>query len=88
MCHSCRPIPDVCADKVAGCKQCPKVCTSTYTTQPGDSCWSIANTAGITVEALLSLNPGVNCDTLQPNQQFCTAQGEGQCTNVCEGIQI
>jgi LysM repeat protein len=41
---------------------------STYTVQPGDSLAKIAATAGLSVERLQALNPGVNPTALQPGQ--------------------
>jgi hypothetical protein len=84
-CRACRSLVDECADRVQGCRSCSRVCTYTYTVVGGDSCWDIANDHGMTLDTLLSMNPGLNCEPLQINQQVCLAQGDGQCTNLCEG---
>ena len=51
------------------------VCTSTYTVKSGDSCYSISQAAGITVDALIALNPILdsNCN-LQIGQILCLSR--------------
>lgn len=51
-------------------------CERKVNVQPGIYCWNIANDNKISVDYLRSLNPGLNCDELQPNQVLCVARGE------------
>ncbi|EIM84050.1 uncharacterized protein STEHIDRAFT_170450 [Stereum hirsutum FP-91666 SS1] len=50
-------------------------CTSTAVITSGDSCASIAATAGIADSTLLANNPNVNaeCTNIYPNEVLCTA---------------
>ncbi|KAJ3363536.1 hypothetical protein GGF31_000946 [Allomyces arbusculus] len=48
-------------------------CSKQYTVVTGDYCWAIANSNGLDVAALQSLNPGLNCDALQLGQVLCVA---------------
>jgi len=43
----------------------------THTVQTGDTCWAIADSKGISVEDLISLNEGLNCDHLAVGQAVC-----------------
>ena len=52
------------------------VCTSTYTVKAGDSCYSISQAAGITVDALIALNPILDSTcNLQIGQILCLSRG-------------
>lgn len=51
-------------------------CDRKVNVQPGIYCWKIANDNEISLDTLLSLNPGLNCDDLQPNQVLCVARSE------------
>src|ERR1700744_5244170 len=51
-------------------------CDRKVNVQPGIYCWNIANDNDISVDHLRSLNPGLNCDKLQPNQVLCVSQGQ------------
>ncbi|PNH04699.1 hypothetical protein TSOC_009102 [Tetrabaena socialis] len=42
-----------------------------YTNLPGESCLTIANTQGVSVDLLKRINPGLNCASVQPNLQLC-----------------
>ena len=47
-------------------------CSQTYTVQPGDSFWLIANAHNMTVEQLQALNPNVtNPSMIYPGQVLC-----------------
>lgn len=50
----------------------PPATGRTYTVQPGDTCVEIAQSLGVTVEALRSANPGIDagCTNLQPGQEL------------------
>ena len=50
----------------------PPTTGRTYTVQPGDTCISIAEALGVTVEALRNANPGIDpgCTNLQPGQDL------------------
>lgn len=50
--------------------RCP-VGTATYTVLEGDSCWVIAEKAGITVQEILNNNLGLDCDKLLFNTDIC-----------------
>ncbi|KAK4200328.1 glycoside hydrolase superfamily [Triangularia verruculosa] len=39
----------------------PTVCVREYTIKSGDNCWQIAARAGISLDDLYTLNPGLNC---------------------------
>lgn len=47
------------------------LCPDTYTVQPGDTYYTIANMLGITVYEISSLNPYVDPNALQIGQQLC-----------------
>lgn len=49
-------------------------CDRKVNVQPGIYCWNIAKDNAISVDYLRSLNPGLNCDDLQPNQLLCVAR--------------
>jgi LysM repeat protein len=50
-------------------------CTSYYTVKSGDSCYSIAQSNGLTVDQLLSLNPTLDSQcNLQIGQSICLAR--------------
>jgi len=46
-------------------------CAKSYTVSPGDYCWAIANNNGLTLDALLTSNPGLNCNNLQIGVTVC-----------------
>jgi len=50
-------------------------CTTVAVVNAGDSCGTIANTAGIPVTTLLANNPNVNsgCSNIYPGEVLCTA---------------
>ncbi|KAH9964190.1 hypothetical protein BC827DRAFT_56327 [Russula dissimulans] len=50
-------------------------CTTVAVVKAGDSCGTIANTAGIPVTTLLANNPNVNsgCSNIYPGEVLCTA---------------
>ncbi|KAJ3347654.1 hypothetical protein GGF32_006774, partial [Allomyces javanicus] len=50
-------------------------CAKTYTAVAGDGCWAIANSNGIDVATLQSLNPGMDCAKIQVGQQLCVKGG-------------
>ncbi len=52
-------------------------CQKTYTIVSGDICWNIAGSNGLTLDQLLSLNPGLNCSNLQIGQVICLSKGTG-----------
>ncbi|KAG8423403.1 hypothetical protein J3458_000304 [Metarhizium acridum] len=52
----------------------PSICvsgTSPYTVQQDDTCWAIANGRGISVDAILSANEGLDCDMLRVGSIIC-----------------
>ncbi|ULT91658.1 hypothetical protein L3Y34_009354 [Caenorhabditis briggsae] len=49
-------------------------CSAWGLVEPGDSCWGIANALGISIENLIALNQGLNCDQLWVGQMLCTQQ--------------
>ncbi|EGT32879.1 hypothetical protein CAEBREN_10426 [Caenorhabditis brenneri] len=61
-----------------------KFCSEWITVKAGDSCWQVANSAGIQVETLQNMNPGMNCDSLWVGQKICTAQSatKNSCTKT------
>ncbi|KAJ3070930.1 hypothetical protein HK102_006553, partial [Quaeritorhiza haematococci] len=50
-------------------------CARTHTVASGEFCFLIASNNGLTLDQLISLNPGVNCDLIVPNQVLCVAGG-------------
>lgn len=50
-------------------------CSKYYTVISGDICWNIALRSGLTLDQLLSYNPGLNCYALQIGQQICLSKG-------------
>lgn len=52
----------------------PATCSRKVTVQSGTYCWSTANDNNISLDHLLSLNPGLDCDTLQIGQDICVSQ--------------
>ncbi|KAI8843743.1 hypothetical protein BC829DRAFT_351398, partial [Chytridium lagenaria] len=46
-------------------------CPNSYTVQSGDFCFKIAVAAGIDVNGLISLNPGLKCENLQIGAVLC-----------------
>ncbi|EIM83566.1 uncharacterized protein STEHIDRAFT_63096 [Stereum hirsutum FP-91666 SS1] len=51
-------------------KLCPSGSTASVIVK-GDTCWAIAKSHESSVDDLLSLNPGLDCDTLKPGQRIC-----------------
>ncbi|MEW6574414.1 MAG: LysM domain-containing protein [Bacillota bacterium] len=52
----------------------PVVCppgTITYIIRAGDTCFNIARRFGVTVQELITANPGINCDALLIGQRIC-----------------
>lgn len=39
-----------------------------YTVQEGDTCWSISQKFDVLLDVLVALNPGVDCNTIKPNE--------------------
>lgn len=54
------------------------ICGRQVYVQPGQDCWKIANENHILVDYLRNLNPGLDCDELQPNEALCVAPAECQ----------
>jgi chitinase len=52
-------------------------CAKSYTIVAGDICWNIANNNGLTVDQLISYNPGLDCSNLQIGQVVCLEKGSG-----------
>ncbi|KXN85773.1 hypothetical protein AN958_10956 [Leucoagaricus sp. SymC.cos] len=48
--------------------------TQAYFVQPGDSCWEIANTHGISLDKLQTMNPKLQCEPLLPGSTVCLPQ--------------
>ncbi|KAL0045876.1 hypothetical protein WJX82_007309 [Trebouxia sp. C0006] len=48
-------------------------CGSTYVVLPGDYCYRIWTSAGLTQDAFLALNPNINCTDLPINWVVCTS---------------
>jgi len=46
-------------------------CVKTYTIKSGDTCYNIATTYGLSVDNLKTLNPKINCDSLQAGNVLC-----------------
>ncbi|KAF4122068.1 LysM domain [Geosmithia morbida] len=42
-----------------------------YILQGGDSCWDLAQEHGITMDDIMSLNPGLKCESLLADTQIC-----------------
>ncbi|KAJ3200556.1 hypothetical protein HDU67_002009, partial [Dinochytrium kinnereticum] len=53
------------------------LCTKSYTIQSGDTCYKIAGNNGMSVEALIALNGGINCNFLTISAAICVAGGGG-----------
>jgi LysM repeat protein len=56
-------------------------CAKGYTVQPGDYCYKIAQVNGLSLDQLLAINPGLNCDNLQIGTSVCVQSG-GNVGNV------
>ncbi|KXN85774.1 hypothetical protein AN958_10957 [Leucoagaricus sp. SymC.cos] len=54
-------------------ESCPTQ-TQAYFVQPGDSCWEIANTHGISLDKLQTMNPKLQCEPLLPGSTVCLPQ--------------
>jgi LysM repeat protein len=46
-------------------------CVNYYKVDAGDTCALIAKNIGTTVNELIALNPGLQCNPLTPGQQIC-----------------
>ncbi|KXX75401.1 Killer toxin subunits alpha/beta [Madurella mycetomatis] len=54
----------------------PRAPCSTITVGAGDSCWSLSQRCGISLETFQSYNPGSSfCSSLQPDQPVCCTSG-------------
>lgn len=62
----------------------PIACDRQVNVKPGDYCWKIANDNQILINDLHSLNSGLNCDALQPNQVICVAVAKCQTSVTVE----
>lgn len=89
---NCNDTPGArCNQEVAACTVFgDPVCLATYTAAEGHNCFDIATAQGATLDALLSINPGLNCDPLSIGQSICTSFGEDSSAGqaVCKGFQI
>jgi LysM repeat protein len=52
-------------------------CTNPYTVQPGEWFYAIARKCGVTPQALVAANPGMNPSVLVPGQQIVMPAGSG-----------
>lgn len=54
------------------------VCTRTYTVKSGDTCYGIAQSQGVSVDVIYSLNPDVasDCSNLEIGQVLCLAKDD------------
>ncbi|KAH6684917.1 hypothetical protein F5X68DRAFT_241940 [Plectosphaerella plurivora] len=61
-------------------------CVRFYLQQPGDLCWYMASTAGITLEQFYEWNPavGVDCPNLWPDYYYCIGVS-GPATTISQG---
>ncbi|KAM5580876.1 hypothetical protein ABKV19_010204 [Rosa sericea] len=48
------------------------VCNSVYGAEEGDTCTSVAQTFKLSLDAFLSINPNINCDSFFVGQWLCT----------------
>ena len=46
-------------------------CSQYHTVVSGNTCYDLSVSYGLTLQELLNLNPGVNCNSLQIGQQLC-----------------
>ena len=49
---------------------CPPA-TEPYRISRGNTCWDLAQAWGISVDEILDVNKGLNCDSLRPGQSIC-----------------
>ena len=57
-------------------------CNQTYTVSPGDTCSSISlSFIGFSLNALISLNPGIDCNSLQIGQKLCVIANKINCSS-------
>lgn len=56
-------------------------CSRSYKVVSGDSCWRIATNNGMSVDQLIALNPGVNCNVLQIGVILCISKGSDPSPN-------
>lgn len=52
-------------------------CMKSYSVVAGDICWNIASSNGLTLDQLLSYNPGLDCSNLKIGQELCLSKGSG-----------
>ena len=45
-----------------------------YIVQKGDNCWDLSQDQGISVQELVDLNTGLDCESLWADQQICLPQ--------------
>lgn len=48
--------------------------STAYAVQKGDTCWGIANKDGVSVEELLRMNEGLDCDLLKVDDWICVPE--------------
>ncbi|EYB90847.1 hypothetical protein Y032_0213g2287 [Ancylostoma ceylanicum] len=58
-------------------------CTEVHSIVSGDTCWSLTQAYGITVDELQLLNPQMNCSSLQIGSDICVKDSE---TKVCSKL--
>ncbi|KAJ7207185.1 LysM domain protein [Mycena pura] len=71
-----------CSNLIAGAQIClPQTC-QTYLVNPGDTCWSIASSVGITLTTFLGYNPTINpsCTNLLSGFNVCLSPSAGTYT--------
>jgi LysM repeat protein len=51
-------------------KPCPEG-SSDYYIKSGDTCWQITKTYGCTLDRMLDVNSGLNCDVLRVGEKIC-----------------
>lgn len=54
----------------------PSTCTHSWVVSRGDICYDIANKLEMSLDSLLSLNQGLECDNLKIGQRICTKKSE------------
>jgi peptidoglycan endopeptidase LytF len=59
-------------------------CARRYTVHQGDYCYKIAQLNGLSLDQLLAINPGLNCDNLQIGASVCVQSGNNA-GNIADG---